>query len=213
MPYHNNYTTTHTGWNGTQHSISDYNVFYRYNSSPDYDSSSEYQEKNLEWLEYDQQVIAGDMKYERYSRCLFSNYPPNSASPSRTRYSLHPSSCLTIYNNSTPLEKRHSFGSSGDNISPIHRHHRQYSLNSCPEFSPNSTEQLYTNTLKVNSNPSMIHSNTLINNESSNHSTKNYLSSNNKEGMVPGKLLYQCLCNVVSKKNPTLKKRLPNFVY
>lgn len=173
-----------TGWNRAQHSISDYNVFYHYNTSSDHDSSSDFQEKSLEWMEYDRKVIDGDMKYERYSRCLLSKRGSISSS-SNSRYLLHPSSCLTIYNENTPLDKRHSFGSSRDHMPSFHNHwNRKNSLHSCPEFSPNITEQYGINSSKSKSNSSIIPSNKLIINERSKYKTISYLTSHKNEGIV-----------------------------
>lgn len=179
--YNSTHTIPYKGWNGAQHSVSDYNVFYHYNTSSDHDSASDFQEKSLEWLEYDQKLIDGEIKYERYSRCLVSKRGP--VSSSNSRYLLHPSSCLAIYNQNTPLDKRHSFGSSRDHIVPSFHNSwtRKNSLHSCPEF---SSDQLNVNSSKSKSNSLTMQKNRPSTIESSNHSTINYLASIKKEGIV-----------------------------
>ena len=182
-PYNSTNAITTKGWNGAHHSISDYNVFYRYDTSSDYDSSSDFKEKSLEWLEYNQKVIDGEIKYERYSRCLYSNRTPISSSNSR--YFLHPSSCLTIYNeNAPPPDKRHSFGSSRDHVAPSFDSpwKRQNSLHSCPEFSSNDRSNVNSSNSKLNS--SIIPNNKYVANEPSKYSTISYTTSNYKKGTV-----------------------------
>jgi len=125
--------------NHSQYSISDCNEFYRLNTSTENDDESYYIKDNVASLALNKQ--ANDhSEYKQSPRCFYSNCQPVSSS-STTRSTLHPSSCLTLYQ----CQKRHSFGSNTENISSMRRANRQDSLRSCPEFSSSQMDIYYPN--------------------------------------------------------------------
>jgi hypothetical protein len=135
---------SHLELNNAQHSISDGNVFYRYNNiSTENNDEANYIENNVTALALTKQP-SDRREYKPFPKSLYSNCLPPSSS-STTRSTLHPSSCLTQYQDHFYIEKRHSFGSSPDNISSLNRTCRQDSLKSMLEISSNQMDPYYPN--------------------------------------------------------------------